>query len=167
MYTLARRWKGQSTDPNTRSVDLPACDTRRVYTEVRAKQQGDVREMILPSPVKKREEKQANTVSITYSPLLGYRRPVERCEQPGRPVATRVRRRGQTGGGGFTRRIDHRIGPLHRPGNRVARGGTQGELNCLTHALPRSPDAFRRRLRRRMGAGTAPSPGEGVPWAAA
>ena len=23
------------------------------------------------------------------------------------------------------------------PGNRVARGGTQGGLNCLTHALPR------------------------------
>ena len=30
------------------------------------------------------------------------------------------------------------IGSLHRPpGNRVARGGTQGGLNCLTHALPR------------------------------
>ena len=30
--------------------------------------------------------------------LLGYRRPVERCEQPDRSVATRSRRRGRTGG---------------------------------------------------------------------
>ena len=29
------------------------------------------------------------------------------------------------------------IGPPTAPGNRVARGGTQGGLNCLTHALPR------------------------------
>ena len=41
--------------------------------------------------------------------------------------------------GGFTRRIDHRkSGSAHcTPGNRVARGGTQGGLNCLTHVLPR------------------------------
>ena len=39
--------------------------------------------------------------------------------------------------GGFDRRLDPRIGPLTAPGNRVARGGTQGGLNCLTHALPR------------------------------
>ena len=29
--------------------------------------------------------------------LPGYRRPVKRCEQPDRPVATRVRGRGRTG----------------------------------------------------------------------
>ena len=32
------------------------------------------------------------------------------------------------------------VGPLHReppPDHRVARGGTQGGLNCLTHVLPR------------------------------
>ena len=40
-----------------------------------------------------------------------------------------------------------------RSWRRLARGGTQGGSNCLTHAL--SPDAFRRRLRRRMGTGTA------------
>ena len=35
---------------------------------------------------------------ISWHTLLGYRRPVKRCEQPDRPVATRVRRRGRTGG---------------------------------------------------------------------
>ena len=39
--------------------------------------------------------------------------------------------------GRITYRLDPRIGPLHRERNRVARGGTQGGLNCLTHALPR------------------------------
>ena len=39
--------------------------------------------------------------------------------------------------GRITYRLDPRVGPMHRPGNRVARGGTQGGLNCLTHVLPR------------------------------
>ena len=39
--------------------------------------------------------------------------------------------------GRITYRLDPRIGPLHRATACVARGGTQGGLNCLTHALPR------------------------------
>ena len=43
-------------------------------------------------------------------------------------------------------------GSAHCTGNnRVARGGTQGGLNCLTHVLPRC--LLRRRLRRRMEEG--------------
>ena len=33
--------------------------------------------------------------------------------------------------------LDPRVGPLHRETAWLARGGTQGGLNCLTHALPR------------------------------
>ena len=40
--------------------------------------------------------------------------------------------------GRITYRLDPRAGPLQTaPERRVARGGTQGGLNCLTHALPR------------------------------
>ena len=46
--------------------------------------------------------------------LPGSRRPVERCEQPDRPVATRVRGRGRTGGDGLTAYAYCRVGPLHR-----------------------------------------------------
>ena len=53
--------------------------------------------------------------------------------------------------GWITGRLDPRVGPLHRGKPRGARGGTQGGLNCLTHTC--SPDAFRRRLRRRMEEG--------------
>ena len=60
-------------------------------------------------------------------------------EQPDRPVATRARGRGRTGRSedliaGLTPGSGHCTG---KPANRVARGGTQGGLNCLTHALPR------------------------------
>ena len=58
-------------------------------------------------------------------------------------------RAGPNGGaGGFTRRIDHRVGPLHR--EIACPGGTQGGLNCLTHAPPR---CFPTPNRRRMGGG--------------
>ena len=50
-------------------------------------------------------------------------------------TGTRAGPNGETGG--FTRQLDPRVGPLTAPGNRVARGGTQGGLNCLTHVLPR------------------------------
>ena len=46
-------------------------------------------------------------------------------------------------------RIDHRVGPLHR--EIACPGGTQGGLNCLTHAPPRR---FPTPKRRRMGTGT-------------
>ena len=47
--------------------------------------------------------------------LHGCRRPVKRCEQPDRPVATRVRGRGRTGRlGENMRQLDPRVGPLHR-----------------------------------------------------
>ena len=46
--------------------------------------------------------------------LPGNRRPVERCEQPDRPVTTRVRGRGRTGGDGLTAYAYYRVGPLHR-----------------------------------------------------
>ena len=39
----------------------------------------------------------AHGTLILWHKLLGYRRPVKRCEQPDRPVATRVRGRGRTG----------------------------------------------------------------------
>ena len=46
-------------------------------------------------------------------------------------------------------RIDHRVGPLHRE---IAwLGGTQGGLNCLTHA----PRCLPTPNRRRMGTGTS------------
>ena len=65
--------------------------------------------------------------------LHGNRRPVERCEQSDRPVATRARGRGRTGRSeGFCRRLDPRVGPLHR--EIACPGGTQGGPNCLTHA---------------------------------
>ena len=68
--------------------------------------------------------------------LHGHRRPVERCEQPDRPVATRARGRGRTGRSeGFCRRLDPRVGPLHR--KTACPGGTQGGPNCLTHSPPR------------------------------
>ena len=68
--------------------------------------------------------------------LRGDRRPVERCEQPDRPVATRKRGRGRTGRSeGFCRRLDPRVGPLHR--ETACPGGTQGGPNCLTHSPPR------------------------------
>ena len=35
------------------------------------------------------------------------------------------------------RQLDLRIGPLHRETAWLSGGGTQGGLNCLTHALPR------------------------------
>ena len=47
-------------------------------------------------------------------------------------------------------RIDHRVGPLHR--EIACPGGTQGGLNCLTHAPPR---CFPTPNRRRMGTGTS------------
>ena len=72
--------------------------------------------------------------------LHGNRRPVERCEQPDRPVATRARGRGRTGRSeGFCRRLDPRVGPLHR--ETACPGGTQGGPNCLTHAPPVLSDA--------------------------
>ena len=37
--------------------------------------------------------------------------------------------------GGFYRRLDPRVGPLHR--ETACPGGTQGGLNCLTHLPPR------------------------------
>ena len=46
--------------------------------------------------------------------LPGSRRPVERCEQPDRPVTTRVRGRARTGGDGLTAYAYYRVGPLHR-----------------------------------------------------
>ena len=64
--------------------------------------------------------------------------------------------------GGFYRRLDPRVGPLHR--EIACPGGTQGGLNCLTHAPPR---CFPTPNRRRMGTGTSSWPGGGVPWAAA
>ena len=67
--------------------------------------------------------------------------PVKRCEQPDRPVTTRVRGRGRTGGDGLTAYAYYRIGPLHRGkprGSGWDRGTQGGDLiNCLTHALPR------------------------------
>ena len=55
-----------------------------------------------------------------------------------RPVATRVRRRGRTGGGGgFTSRIDHWIGPLHRETAWLGMGLRAERPNFLTHVLPR------------------------------
>ena len=99
---------------------------------------------------------------ILQHALHGNRRPVERCEQPDRPVATRKRGRGRTGGPMLLPclRIDHRVGPLHR--DIACPGGTQGGLNCLTHAPPR---CFPTPNRRRMGGGEV-WPGGGVPWAA-
>ena len=38
--------------------------------------------------------------------------------------------------GRITYRLDPRVGPLHRETAWLG-GGTQGGLNCLTHALPR------------------------------
>ena len=66
-------------------------------------------------------------------------------QKAGETVRTGRSTRGNTGTragtngaiGGFDRRLDPRVGPDCRPGNRVARGGTQGGLNCLNHALPR------------------------------
>ena len=88
---------------------------------------------------------------ILQHALHGNRRPVERCEQPDRPVATRKRGRGRTGGADvLCLRIDHRVGPLHR--DIACPGGTQGGLNCLTHAPPR---CFPTPNRRRMGTGTS------------
>ena len=47
-------------------------------------------------------------------------------------------RAGPNGAIGWTTgRLDPRPGRPTAPGNRVARGGTQGGLNCLTHVLPR------------------------------
>ena len=43
------------------------------------------------------EVEYAEVVSELWHKLHGYRRPVEWCEQPDRPVATRVRGRGRTG----------------------------------------------------------------------
>ena len=106
----------------------------------------------------------------------------ERCEQPSARstrgnTGTRVGPNGAIGR--ITYRLDPRVGPLATgtaPGMQTAwgscvalgaRGGTRGGLNCLTHApATRSPDAFRRRLRRRMGTGTASSPGGVTHWAA-
>ena len=50
-------------------------------------------------------------------------------------TGTRAGPNGETGG--LTRQLDPRVGPLHRETACVARGGTQGGLNCLTHVLPR------------------------------
>ena len=61
---------------------------------------------------------------------------------------TRAGPNGETGG--FTRRLDPRVGPLHR--EIACPGGTQGGLNCLTHAPPR---CFPTPNRRRMGTGTS------------
>ena len=62
----------------------------------------------------------------------------------GGTVRTARSTRGNTGTragpNGAIGRITYRLDPRDRPtapGNRVARGGTQGGLNCLTHALPR------------------------------
>ena len=72
---------------------------------------------------------------ILQHALHGNRRPVKRCEQPDRPVATRARGRGRTGRSeGFCRRLDPRVGPLHR--KTACPGGTQGGPNCLTHSPP-------------------------------
>ena len=51
---------------------------------------------------------------ILQHDLPGSRRPVERCEQPDRPVTTRVRGRGRTGGDGLTAYAYYQVGPLHR-----------------------------------------------------
>ena len=76
----------------------------------------------------------------TRHTLHGYRRPVKRCEQPDRLVATRVRGRGRTGRSDGSS-ADLTPGSAHctgKPrGSGSAPGGTQGGLNCLTHALPR------------------------------
>ena len=56
-----------------------------------------------------------------------------------RPVATRARGWGRTGRSDGSP-TDLTPGSAHctgKPRLRVARGGTQGGLNCLTHALPR------------------------------
>ena len=82
-----------------------------MYTEVRAKQQGDY--FTLPS---EEERRKAGEHSKYY--LL----PVTWVQTVGGTVRTAWSARGDTGtkagpnggGGGFTRRIDHRIGPLHR-----------------------------------------------------
>ena len=49
--------------------------------------------------------------------------------------------------GGFYRRLAPRVGPLHR--ETAWLGGTQGGLNCLTHA----PRCLPTPNRRRMGGG--------------
>ena len=95
---------------------------------------------------------------ILQHALHGNRRPVERCEQPDRPVATRKRGRSRTEGDGLAYAY-FRVGSLHR--ETACPGGTQGGLNCLTHAPPR---CFPTPNRRRMGGGDA-WPGGVVLWA--
>ena len=73
--------------------------------------------------------------------LYEYRRPVKRCEQPNRLVATLVRGRGRTGRSEDSI-ADLTPGSAHCTGTSRARGrgggsGTRGGLNCLTHVLPR------------------------------
>ena len=79
--------------------------------------------------------------------LHGCRRPVKRCEQPDRFVATRIRGRSRTEGDGLAYAY-FRVGSLRR--ETACPGGTQGGLNCLTHAPPR---CFPTPNRRRMGGG--------------
>ena len=66
--------------------------------------------------------------------------------------------------GWITGRLDPRVGPLHREKSRVARRGTQGGLNCLTHVLPRCLPTPTEEADG-GGAGML-SPGGEVPWAA-
>ena len=74
--------------------------------------------------------------------LHGNRRPVERCEQPDRPVETRKRGRGRTGRSeDFCRRLDPRVDPLHR--EIACPWGDTGRTKLPN---PRPPGAFRRRI---------------------
>ena len=66
--------------------------------------------------------------------------------------------------GWITGRLDPRVGPLHRETAWLARGGTQGGLNCLTHVLPRRPPTPTEEADG-GGAGVL-SPGGEAPWAA-
>jgi hypothetical protein len=69
--------------------------------------------------------------------IHGYRRPVKRCEQPDRLVATRARGRGRTGRSeGLYRQLDLRVGPLHRETAWLG-VGLRADQDCLTHVLPR------------------------------
>ena len=71
---------------------------------------------------------------LTY----GNRRPVERCEQPDRPVATRVRGRGRTGGDGLTR-LRLTTGSAHCTGKPRGSGWDSGRTKLPNPRAPPTP----------------------------